>query len=173
MMSRLETMPTRRPPSTTGIRPRSLAIMRVSAVAASSAEFRQGTCSTVRDGAPPELHRDAQGCLTLVVTFFTLFGEDTSVTGTGSAGVETRVMHSELTTMPFPSGRNLTLNATSACGDGWAGWVSRSLSANAASENITAQNWSLTRTANGFRLDVMGVANLTIRLAVIELKVSK
>ncbi len=68
---------------------------------------RQGDCSTVREGGPPELHRDASGCLTLTVTFFTLYGEDKSVTGTGSAGVETRIFHAEQTTMPLPGGKNL------------------------------------------------------------------
>jgi len=134
---------------------------------------RQGTCSTVRGGSPPELHRDASGCLTLTVTFFTLFGEDTSITGTGSAGVETRILHSDETTMPIPGGRNLTLNATSRCGDGWARWTNTSIKESGADENLTAQNYSIARTSYGFRLDAVGVVSLTVRLAVIEIKVSK
>jgi hypothetical protein len=134
---------------------------------------RQGTCSTVRGGSPPELHRDIFGCLTLTVTFYTLFGEDTSVTGTGSAGVETRILHSDETTMPIPGGKNLTLNATSRCGDGWARWINASIKASAAADNITAQNYSIARTSYGFRLDAVRVVSLTIRLAVIEVKVSK
>ena len=134
---------------------------------------RQGDCSTVREGNPPELRRDASGCLTLTVTFYTLFGEDTSVTGTGSAGVETRILHAEETTMPLPGGKNLTLNATTRFGDGWARWINASIMAKAAAENITAQNYSIARTSNGFRLQVVGVAALTVRLAVIEVKVSK
>lgn len=134
---------------------------------------RQGGSSTVRDGSPPELHRDADGCLTLTVTFYTLFGDDTSLTGTGSAGVETRIIHAENTTMPFASGKNLTLTGTSRCGDGWERWVNNSISSRAADQNITAENYSVARTTGGFRLDVRGVASLTIRLAIIEVKVSK
>ena len=134
---------------------------------------RQGSCSTVRDGSPPELHRDASGCLTLTITFITLFGEDTSVTGTGSAGVETRILHTDSTTMPLPGGKNLTLNATCRCGDGWARWINSSLRSSAPSENITAQNYSVARTSYGFRLDAVGVVALTVKLAVIEMKVSK
>jgi len=134
---------------------------------------RQGSCSTVRSGSPPELHRDPSGCLTLTITFITLFGEDTSVTGTGSAGVETRILHTDTTTMPLPGGKNLTLNATCRCGDGWARWVNSSLGSSAAAENITAQNYSVARTSYGFRLDAVGVVALTIRLAILEMKVSK
>ena len=142
-------------------------------VAAGAVLVRQGSCSTVRDGSPPELHRDASGCLTLTITFITLFGEDTSVTGTGSAGVETRILHADTTTMPLPGGRNLTLNATCRCGDGWARWINSSLKSSAASDNITAQNYSVARTSYGFRLDAVGVVALTVKLAVIEMKVSK
>jgi hypothetical protein len=134
---------------------------------------RQSSCSTVRGGSPPELHRDTTGCLTLTVTFITLFGEDTSVTGTGSAGVETRILHADTTTMPLPGGKNLTLNATSRCGAGWARWINSSIKSGAAAENITALNYSIAPTSYGFRLDVVGVVSLTIRLAVVEAKVSK
>jgi hypothetical protein len=133
----------------------------------------QGSCSTVRGGSPPELHRDASGNLTLTVTFITLFGEDTSLTGSGSAGVETRILHADTTTMPLSGGMNLTLNATCRCGDGWARWVNSSLRSSPASENITAQNYSIEKTSWGFRLNVIGVVALTVRLAVIEMKVSK
>ena len=134
---------------------------------------RQGGSSTVRGGSPPELHRDPSGCLTLTLTFVTLFGEDTSVTGTGSAGVETRILHTDVTTMPLPGGKNLTLNATCRCGDGWARWINSSISSSAAADNITVQNYSVARTAYGFRLDVADVAELIIKLAIIEMKVSK
>jgi len=134
---------------------------------------RQGGCSTVRSGSPPELHRDASGNLTLTVTFITLFGEDTSVTGTGSAGAETRILHADTTTMPLPGGRNLTLNATCRCGDGWARWINSSLRSSAPSDNITAQNYSVEQTSYGFRLKAVGVVALTIRLAIVEMKVSK
>ena len=134
---------------------------------------RQGSCSTVRSGSPPELHRDSSGNLTLTVTFITLFGEDVSVTGTGSAGVETRILHADTTTMPLPGGMNLTLNATCRSADGWARWINSSIGASAAAENITASNYSISQTTGGFRLNVVGVTALTIRLAIVEMKVSK
>jgi len=75
----------------------------------------------LRDGTAPRFHRNESGCLTLSMSFYAIFGEATSITGTGSAGVETRVVHTEATIIPFPAPRNLTLNATTRYGDGGPG----------------------------------------------------
>ena len=134
---------------------------------------RQGTCSTVIEGSPPELHRDPQGNLTLTVYLYTLYGDMAAITGTGSAGIETSVQHTELTTMPFPGYQNITLNATTKHGNGWAWWMNDSLRKAGASENITAANFSVTPTSWGFTFRAMRVVQLTIRMSIIEAKVSK
>ncbi len=134
---------------------------------------RQSTRSTVRDGTPPRFSRTENGCLTLSMSFYAMFGEATSITGTGSAGVETRVAHAEETIIPFPAPRNLTLNATTRFGDGWARWMNASILASAAAENITDQNYSITWSAAGFVFETFGVSQLTVRFSIIEARVSK
>jgi len=134
---------------------------------------RQGTSSTVREGAPPVLDRDAQGCLTLTVSLFSLFGEATSVTGTGSAGVETSIIHTEATMIPFPSAKNITLNGSTSHGDGWARWINSSLRSTDPAENITSGNYTIVMDSDGFRFTAIGVRMLTIKFTVIEVKVSK
>jgi len=134
---------------------------------------RQGLCSTMRDGTAPRFHRNESGCLTLSMSFYAIFGEATSITGTGSAGVETRVVHTEETIIPFPAPRNLTLNATTRYGDGWARWMNSSILASAAAENVTDQNYSINWSAAGFVFEAYGVTQLTVRFSIIEAKVSK
>jgi hypothetical protein len=134
---------------------------------------RQGTCSTVREGRAPELRRDERGNLTLTVSLYTLYGEAASITGTGSAGVETRIVHTEETIMPFPTYQNITLNATTGHGDGWARWINSSLTAAGPSGNYTAANYSVLQTSYGFRFQAVRVIQLTVRMSIIEVKVSK
>jgi len=134
---------------------------------------RQGTCSTVREGTPPRLVRAEGGDLTMRVSFYALYGDTTQITGTGSAGIETRVVHTEETIIPFPSPRNVTLNASTPCGDGWASWINSSILGSFAAENLTASNYSLSWSGAGFWLHVYGVSQLTVRFSVIEARVSK
>jgi len=134
---------------------------------------RQGTCSTVREGAAPRFHRDERGCLTLSMSFYAIFGEATSITGTGSAGIEIRVVHTEETIIPFPAPRNITLNATTSHGAGWARWINSSIRASAAAENLTAQNYSINWSTAGFVFESFGVSQLTVRFTIIEARVSK
>lgn len=134
---------------------------------------RQGSSSSIREGMPPRFHRDERGCLTLSMSFYAIFGETTSITGTGSAGVETRVVHTEETNIPFPAPRNLTLNASTRHGDGWARWMNSSILASAAAENVTYQNYSINWSATGFVFEAYGVSQLTVRFSIIEARVSK
>ena len=134
---------------------------------------RQGRSSTVREGTPPAFQRVENGCLTVSMSFYAIFGEATSITGTGSAGVETRVVRTEETVIPFPAPRNLTLNASTVHGDGWARWINSSILASAAAQNLTSDNWSLNWSAAGFVFQARGVSQLIVRFCIIEARVSK
>ncbi|MEM3043356.1 MAG: hypothetical protein QXD84_07415 [Thermoplasmata archaeon] len=129
--------------------------------------------STVREGPAPEFKRDRWGSLTLTIPLYALFGEGVSVTGAGSAGVETRVLHYEETLIPFPGERNVTLNATTRHADGWLRWLNASIQEQAAAANLTGSEVSLSQTPEGFRMDARGIVSLTIRFAVVEVKVSR
>jgi len=133
----------------------------------------QGTCSTVREGVAPEIHRNEFGCLTLLVSFYSLFGDSAYITGSGSAGVETRVLHTEQAELPLPGSKNITYNGTTKYGAGWARYVNSTLVANMASWNFTSSDYTISWNSNGFLLNVKGVWAITIRFAVIEMKVSK
>jgi hypothetical protein len=134
---------------------------------------RQGTSSTVREGTAPRFHRIENGCLTLSLSFYAIFGEATSITGTGSAGVETRVAYTEETLIPFPAERNLTLNATTRYGAGWARFINSSILASAAAENVTSSNYSISASGDGFVFQAYGVTQLRVRFSIIEARVSK
>jgi len=134
---------------------------------------RQGSSSTVREGAAPRFQRLENGCLTLSMSFYAVFGEAVSITGTGSAGVETRVAYTEETLIPFPSPRNLTLNATTRYGGGWASFINSSVLSQFAAENLTAANYSVAASGAGFVFQSFGVSQLRVRFSIIEARVSK
>ncbi|MGQ9581976.1 MAG: hypothetical protein ACUVV6_00480 [Thermoplasmatota archaeon] len=134
---------------------------------------RQEGRSTLRDGPAPEFRRDAWGCLTMAISLYALFGETMELTGSGSAGVETRILHYEETIIPFPTGKNVTLNATTRHADGWLRWLNASVQDQTAQGHLVPGEVSLGGTAQGFRMDARGVVSLTVRLAVVEVRVSK
>jgi hypothetical protein len=133
----------------------------------------QGTCSTVRDAVAPEIHRNEYGCLTLLVNFFSLFGDSSYITGSGSAGVETRVLHTEQAELPLPGGKNITYNGTTKYGAGWARYINSTLVSNMGAWNFTSSNYTVSWNSNGYKLNVKDVWAITIRFAVIEMKVSR
>ncbi len=134
---------------------------------------RQGQSSSVRDGTSPAFRRAENGCLTVSMSFYALFGEATSITGTGSAGVETRVIRTEETVMPFPAPRNITLNASTAQGEGWARWIYSSIIDSAAAQNLTSDNWSVNWSSAGFVFQARGLSQLIVRFSIIEARVSR
>ncbi|MBM4248240.1 MAG: hypothetical protein FJ149_02165 [Euryarchaeota archaeon] len=134
---------------------------------------RQGTCSTFREGSEPRFSRDGNGALNVHFSIYALYGDSAQITGTGSAGIETRVVHTEETVIPFPSNRNITFNASTTCGDGWASWLTDSVLSASASANLTSSNYSVSWSATGFTFNIYSVSQLTVRFSVVETRVSK